>query len=84
VGRLVRDRARAGAVLPRAARQRRVGRDYAFGSALVVVAAIVWALYALLQKQLLTRLGSPAIQAFIYSAGRARAAAAGAPRELLR
>src|SRR4249919_1380642 len=42
------------------------GHDYAVGSALVLVAAIVWALYALLQKQLLTRLDSPSIQAFIY------------------
>jgi drug/metabolite transporter (DMT)-like permease len=42
------------------------GHAYAIGSALVVVAAIVWALYALLQKQLLTRLDSPSIQAFIY------------------
>ena len=42
------------------------GHAYAVGSALVLVAAIVWALYALLQKQLLTRLDSPSIQAFIY------------------
>jgi drug/metabolite transporter (DMT)-like permease len=42
------------------------GHAYALGSALVVVAAIVWALYALLQKQLLTRLDSPSIQVFIY------------------
>lgn len=39
---------------------------YAFGSGLVVVAALVWALYALLQKQLLLRLSSPAILLFIY------------------
>jgi drug/metabolite transporter (DMT)-like permease len=43
------------------------GRDYAFGSMLVGVAAVVWALYALLQKQLLTRLDSPSIQLFIYA-----------------
>ena len=43
------------------------GHDYLFGSMLVLVAAVVWALYALLQKQLLTRLGSPAIQVFIYT-----------------
>jgi len=43
------------------------GRDYAIGSSLVLVAAVVWAMYALLQKQLLTRLDSPSIQAFIYS-----------------
>jgi len=43
------------------------GHAYALGSALVVVAAIVWALYALLQKQLLTRLDSASIQLFIYA-----------------
>ena len=41
-------------------------RQYALGSALVVVAAVVWAAYALIQKQLLTRLSSPAILLFIY------------------
>lgn len=40
--------------------------DYALGSAMVVIAALVWAGYALIQKQLLTRLGSPAIMLFIY------------------
>jgi drug/metabolite transporter (DMT)-like permease len=59
------------------------GRDYAFGSALVVVAAIVWALYALLQKQLLTRLGSPAIQAFIYTLAAFVLLPLAQPRELL-
>ena len=39
---------------------------YAFGSGLVIVAAVVWAGYALLQKQLLLRLSSPAILLFIY------------------
>jgi drug/metabolite transporter (DMT)-like permease len=39
---------------------------YALGSALVVIAAVVWAAYALIQKQLLVRLGSPAILLFIY------------------
>ena len=43
------------------------GASYARGSALVVVAAVVWAGYALLQKQLLVRLSSAAIQAFIYT-----------------
>jgi drug/metabolite transporter (DMT)-like permease len=42
------------------------GLAYARGSLLIVVAAIVWAVYALLQKQLLTRLSSQAIQGFIY------------------
>jgi drug/metabolite transporter (DMT)-like permease len=41
-------------------------REYALGSSLVVLAAIVWAAYALIQKQLLMRLTSPAIMLFIY------------------
>jgi drug/metabolite transporter (DMT)-like permease len=44
------------------------GHDgYAEGSALVVLAAVSWAIYALSQKQLLTRLGSGAILFFIYA-----------------
>jgi drug/metabolite transporter (DMT)-like permease len=39
---------------------------YLLGSALVIVGAIVWAVYALLQKQLLVRLGSMQILLFIY------------------
>jgi drug/metabolite transporter (DMT)-like permease len=39
---------------------------YALGSGLVIIAALVWAVYALIQKQLLTRLSSPAILLFIY------------------
>ena len=42
-------------------------RGYLAGSALVIVAAVVWAAYALLQKQLLLRLSSPAILLFIYA-----------------
>ena len=40
--------------------------EYALGSGLVVLAAFVWAAYALIQKQLLMRLTSPAIMLFIY------------------
>ena len=40
--------------------------DYLAGSALVILAAVVWAAYALMQKQLLVRLSSPAILFFIY------------------
>ncbi|KFN43858.1 DMT family transporter [Arenimonas oryziterrae] len=40
--------------------------SYVLGSAFVLIAAIVWAAYALLQKQLLLRLSSPAILLFIY------------------
>ena len=43
------------------------GDAYARGSLLVVVAAVLWAGYALLQKQLLVRLSSQAIQLFIYA-----------------
>lgn len=39
---------------------------YVLGSALVVVGAIVWAVYALLQKQLLMRLGSMQVLLAIY------------------
>lgn len=42
--------------------------DYVFGTGLVVVAAVAWAVYALVQKQLLVRLSSPAILLFIYVA----------------
>ena len=59
------------------------GHDYAFGSALVVVAAVVWALYALLQKQLLTRLDSPSIQLFIYALAALLLLPLAHPRELL-
>ena len=40
---------------------------YLAGSALVIIAAVVWAAYALLQKQLLVRLSSPAILLFIFA-----------------
>jgi len=42
------------------------GEAYVFGSALVVLSAVVWAVYALVQKQLLMRLGSPQILLGIY------------------
>lgn len=42
------------------------GGDYALGAGLVVLAAMVWAVYALLQKQLLVHLSSPAILGAIY------------------
>jgi drug/metabolite transporter (DMT)-like permease len=42
------------------------GRMYVFGSALVVLAAVVWAVYALAQKQLLQRLDSTAVLWIIY------------------
>ena len=40
--------------------------DYVLGSVLVLLAAVVWAGYALAQKQLLLRLSSPLILCFIY------------------
>lgn len=42
------------------------GGDYLLGAALIGAAALVWAAYALLQKQLLLNLSSPAILGFIY------------------
>lgn len=39
---------------------------YVLGSGLVIVGAVVWAVYALLQKQLLVKLGSMQILLFIY------------------
>ena len=42
--------------------------DYVLGSAFVVIGAVVWAVYALVQKQLLVRLGSMQILLFIYAA----------------
>ncbi len=42
------------------------GGDYLLGSGLVLLAAVVWAGYALAQKQLLLRLSSPLILCFIY------------------
>lgn len=39
---------------------------YLIGSAFVLLAALVWAAYALAQKQLLMRLRSPVVLAFIY------------------
>jgi drug/metabolite transporter (DMT)-like permease len=41
-------------------------REYLLGSGFVLFAALVWAIYALLQKQLLQHLGSPPILLFIY------------------
>lgn len=42
-------------------------RQYLFGSSIVILAAIVWAAYALIQKQLLLHLPSQAILLFIYA-----------------
>lgn len=47
--------------------QARRGGGYAWGAGLVVLAALVWAAYALLQKQLLTRLSSVQILAAIFA-----------------
>jgi drug/metabolite transporter (DMT)-like permease len=59
------------------------GGAYARGSLLVVVAAVVWAVYALLQKQLLVRLSSQAIQLFIYTLAAIVLLPLAQPRELL-
>lgn len=44
------------------------GQDYLLGAGFVIIAAVVWAGYALIQKQLLVRLDSSAILLFIYAA----------------
>jgi drug/metabolite transporter (DMT)-like permease len=44
-----------------------VGSDYGMGAALILLAAVVWAAYALLQKQLLRQLGSQTILWCIYA-----------------
>jgi len=43
------------------------GHDYLLGSGFIIAAALVWAGYALIQKQLLLRLDSSAILLFIYA-----------------
>lgn len=43
------------------------GGGYVLGSLLVVIAAVVWAVYALAQKQLLVKLGSMQVLAVIYA-----------------
>jgi drug/metabolite transporter (DMT)-like permease len=47
-------------------RQRSTSADYGIGSAWVILAAVVWAVYALLQKQLLMRLNAMQIMCAIY------------------
>lgn len=43
------------------------GAMFVRGCAIIVLAAVVWAIYALAQKQLLNRLSSPAILLFVYA-----------------
>lgn len=43
------------------------GSRYTFGVWMIVIAALVWAVYALIQKQLLLYLSSPLILCFIYA-----------------
>jgi len=43
------------------------GAGYLLGAGLIVIAAVVWAVYALTQKQLLVRLSSPLVLWFIYA-----------------
>ncbi len=47
-------------------RQQPAGATYLVGSSWVLLAAVVWAAYALAQKQLLTRLSAAAILGFIF------------------
>ncbi|PZO08039.1 MAG: EamA family transporter [Lysobacteraceae bacterium] len=57
---------------------------YLAGSALVIFAAVVWATYALLQKQLLMRLSSPAILLFIYAVASVALLPLASPSSLLK
>jgi len=59
------------------------GQGYLLGSAFVLVASVSWAAYALLQKQLLLRLSSPAILLFIYVAASLLLLPFAQPRHLL-
>lgn len=43
------------------------GATFVRGCAIILLAALVWAIYALAQKQLLNRLSSPAILCFVYA-----------------
>ena len=57
---------------------------YVLGASLVVVAAIVWAVYALLQKQLLMRLGSTQVLLVIYAIASVALLPFASPAALLR
>jgi len=56
---------------------------YLAGSLLVAGGAVVWAAYALAQKQLLTRLSSPAVMLFIYAVASVVLLPTATPRPLL-
>ena len=60
------------------------GPGYVLGASLVVVAAIVWAVYALLQKQLLMRLGSTQVLLVLYSTASVALLPFASPAVLLR
>ena len=49
-------------------REQGAGPRYGLGSAIIVLAAVVWAVYALAQKQLLQRIASPLVLWFVYLA----------------
>jgi drug/metabolite transporter (DMT)-like permease len=56
---------------------------YGFGVLLIVLAAVVWAAYAMAQKQLLSNLSSPAILLFIYACASVVLLPTAAPASLL-
>lgn len=60
------------------------GNGYVLGSTFVLIAAVVWAVYALIQKQLLLRLSSPAILLFIYALASLALLPFSQPMQLLR
>ncbi len=57
--------------------------DYAFGVLLVLVAAALWAAYAMAQKQLLTEYGSPVLMWMIYFSGAVMILPIASPSQLL-
>ncbi|MBD8526848.1 DMT family transporter [Pseudoxanthomonas sp. CAU 1598] len=60
------------------------GARYTFGVWMIVVAALVWAIYALIQKQLLLYLSSPLILCFIYAVAAVGLLPFASPAALLR
>lgn len=56
---------------------------YVLGALLIVIAAIVWAAYAMAQKQLLNTLSSPAILLFVYACASVLLLPTAAPASLL-
>ncbi len=61
-----------------------VATNYRFGALIVLAAALVWAVYALIQKQLLSRLSSKHLLLFIYAVAALLLFPLAQPAELLK